>query len=61
MFALAKQSPFVTYDASASVFLRLFPASYYVARESGVSPRAPRDPRKRAAVNKPHQRPIPNQ
>jgi hypothetical protein len=53
--------PFVTYDASASVFLRLFPASYYVPRKSGVSPRAPRRPRKRAAVNKPHQRPIPNQ
>jgi hypothetical protein len=54
MFALAKQSPFVTYEASASVFLRLFPASYYV-------PRASRHPRKRATVNKPHQRPIPNQ
>jgi hypothetical protein len=35
-------------------FLRLFPASYYV-------PRAPRHPRKWATVNKPHQRPIPNQ
>jgi hypothetical protein len=53
--------PFVTYDASASVSLRLFPASHYVPRESSVSPRAPHPPRKRAAVIKPHQRPIPNQ